>query len=78
MFVFIHLARDQAPQWGKKGKKRDQIEKYRRAVSWGGGKGGEGSPPSPPAPRLPLGSLRLPIFSPFSHNEEPGSRLLLV
>ena len=27
-------------------------------------------------PPLPLGSLRLPIFFPFSHNAEPGPRLV--
>ena len=55
------IAWDQARQWGKKA--RGQIGKISaseasRAVSWGG----KGRPPPFPLSRLPLGSLRSPIF----------------
>ena len=39
---------------------------------WGGGKGRRLFP----LPRLPLGSLRSPIFFPFSPNAEPSLKLL--
>ena len=56
----MSLARDQAPQWGKKGKKRGQIGKISakemsRAVAWGGGKGGATF--SPPQTTSRLASL---------------------
>ena len=57
----LSIAWDQARQWGKKA--RGQIGKISaseasRAVSWGG----KGRPPPFPLSRLPLGSLRSPIF----------------
>ena len=62
---------------GKKGKKRGQIGKIlvseaSLAVFWGGGKRRRLFP----LPRLPLGSLRSPIFFPFSPNAEPSLKLL--
>ena len=46
---------------GERGEKRGQISAS-EAVSWGGGKGG--------GPRLPLGSLRSPIFFFFFANAD--------
>ena len=46
------LARDQAPHWGKRGKKGAVGEKPRR----------KGDAALSPLPRSPLGSLRSPIF----------------
>ena len=71
--VAFELAWDQAPQCGKKAKKRGQIEKISareasRAVAWGGGKGAALSPPQTTSwltsPAIFFFSPTL-IFSPF-------------
>ena len=72
-----YLAWGQAPQRGKKGKKRGQIGKIlvseaSLAMVWEGGKRRRLFP----LPRLPLGSLRSPISFPFSPNAEPSLKLL--
>ena len=80
----VELTWDQAPQGGKKAKKRGQIEKISaseasRAVAWGGGKGAALSP----SPDYLSADPAIFFFSPtlifllFSPNAEPGSRLPL-
>ena len=72
-----YLAWDQGPLWGKKAKTGVKWEKRRRAERYPR----EGFL----IPRLPLGSLHspfffwpTPIFSPFTHNAEPGPRLSVI
>ena len=64
------------------GRERSRERAYSRkrvawdyAPQWGKKCKKRGSPPFL-LPRLPLGSLCSPIFSPFSHNTEPGPRLV--
>ena len=72
----IVLAWDQALQWEKKAKKGSTRKHIGERSEPSGGLG-SGKGPFP-LPRLPLGSLRSPIFFPFSPNAESWSQATIV
>ena len=80
-----HVAWDQAPQLAKKRQKTGSNRKNNGNRSEPSGILGRGKGPPFPHPILSLDSLRwpicfffspTPIFYPFSHNAEPGPRLI--